>query len=204
MARKPWFALTAPSVVLLIAWWLWKHQPAAAAMWLAGIALGAVLQRTRYCIVAAYRDSIMFLDTGIARSVLLALAISSVTFGAVQAVKWPGAGLPWAAQPISAGTLAGPVLFGIGMIPAGGCAGSTLLRLGEGNLRFLWTLLGLILGSLLGAYHSGWWSGLVGTVGPVYLPAVFGWPGAVLVQAALLLAVFLVIRWWERKGETAL
>jgi len=203
MPGKALFALTAPSVVLLVAWRLWEQNPDTAVMWLLGIAMGAMLQRSRYCVAAAYRDTVMFGDTGLARSLLLALAISSVTFGVIQAMRWPD-GFPIAAQRISAGTLAGPVLFGIGMIPAGGCAASTLLRLGEGNLRFLWTLAGLVLGSLLGAYHFGWWEKLLGTAQPVYLPAALGWPGAILVQSSLLLAAFLVIKWWERRGSVLL
>jgi uncharacterized membrane protein YedE/YeeE len=197
--KKALFALMAPTGVLLVAWWLWGHSTRAALLWLLGLALGAVLQRSRYCVAAAYRDAVLFFDTGMARSVLLAVTVASVTFGAIQAARWPG-GLPLAAQPLTAGTLAGPVIFGIGKIPAGGCAASTLLRLGEGNLRFLWTLIGLVLGSLLGANHYGWWLKLLGASDPVYLPALFGWPAAVLIQAVLLLGVFLVIRWWERKG----
>ncbi|HLN62406.1 MAG TPA: YeeE/YedE thiosulfate transporter family protein [Symbiobacteriaceae bacterium] len=200
MARKALFALTAPSAVLLVAWWLFEQTPTAAAIWLLGILLGAVLQRSRYCIAGAYRDAILFGETGLARSVLLALLLSSITFGVVQALRWPSGQLPLAVQPLTAGTLVGPVLFGIGMIPAGGCGGSTLLRLGEGHLRFLWTLLGLILGSLAGAYHYGWWADLLGTAAPVYLPAALGWTGALLLQAGLLFAFYLLIRWWERKG----
>lgn len=191
----------APSAVLLVAWWLWQHKPGAAVLWLLGLAMGAVLQRSRYCVAAAFRDTILFCDTGLARSVLLALAISSITFSVVHLLRAPADQLPFAAQPLTVGTLVGPILFGIGMIPAGGCVASTLLRLGEGNLRFLWTLLGLVLGSLLGAYHYGWWESLLGSAKPVYLPAVLGWPGAALLQALLLLSLFLVIRWWERKGE---
>lgn len=200
MSRKALLALTAPSAVLLVAWWLFNHHPATAATWLLGILLGAALQRSRYCIAAAYRDTILFGDTGLAYSVLLALLLSSVTFGVVQALRWPAGQLPLAVQPLTAGTLAGPVLFGIGMIPAGGCGASTLLRLGEGHLRFLWTLLGLMVGSLAGAYHYGWWAGLLGTAAPVYLPAALGWPGALLLQAGLLFTFYLLIRWWERKG----
>ncbi|HWI64136.1 MAG TPA: YeeE/YedE thiosulfate transporter family protein [Symbiobacteriaceae bacterium] len=201
MTRKAWFALTAPSAVLLVAWWLWRHAPPATLMWLLGIALGVVLQRSRYCVAAAFRDTVLFNDTGMARSVLLAVSIASVTFGTVYALRLPAGALPLAAQPLSAGTVIGPLLFGIGMIPAGGCAASTLLRLGEGHLRFAWTLLGLILGSLLGAYHYGWWEALLGSKGPVFLPAVLGWPAAIALQGALLVTVYFVIRWWERKGE---
>lgn len=197
------FALTAPSAVLAVAWWLYRHNPGAALLWLLGIALGAALQRSRYCVAAAFRDPVLFGDTGPARSVLLAIAVSSVAFGLIQAWRWPAGGqLPPAVQPLSLGTLVGPLLFGIGMVPAGGCSGSTLLRLGEGHLRFLWTLLGLVIGSLLGAYQYGWWAGLLGTAAPVYLPAVMGWPAAALLQSLLLVAFYLVIRWWERKWVT--
>lgn len=200
MVRKALFALTAPSAVLVTAWWLLRHTPEAAVLWLLGLLVGALLQRSRFCSAAAFRDSILFFDTGMARALLLALAISSVAFGLIQAVKWPGTLLPHAVQPLTAGTVVGPILFGIGMVPAGGCAGSTLLRIGEGHLRFLWTLFGLILGSLLGAHHYGWWEALLGRLNPVYLPAAAGWTWAVLLQAAGLAAVYLLVRWWERKG----
>ncbi|MDF2627033.1 MAG: protein of unknown function YeeE/YedE [Symbiobacteriaceae bacterium] len=172
-------------------------------MWLLGIALGAILQRSRYCVAAAYRDAVLFFDTGMARSVLLAIAAASLTFGLVNIMRVPAGQMPLAAQPLTVGTVIGPVLFGIGMIPAGGCAASTLLRLGEGHLRFLWTLLGLVLGSLLGAYHYGWWTELLGAAAPVYLPAAVGWPAAVLLQTGLLLAFYWLIRRWERKGASA-
>lgn len=202
MVGRTLFALSAPSAVLAVGWWVYKHHPPAALLWLLGIALGAALQRTRFCTAAAFRDSVLFGDTRMARTLLLALAISSVTFGLIQAVRWPGGELPPAVQPLSAGTLAGPILFGIGMVPAGGCAGSTLLRLGEGHLRFLWTVFGLVVGSLLGAYHYGWWERLLGSAEPVYLPAALGWPAAAALQGLLLAAVYLVIRWLERREAT--
>lgn len=201
MVRKALIALTAPTAALWVAWWLYRHLPALAALWLLGLLLGAVLQRSRFCIAAAFRDPVLFGDTEMTRTLLLALAGSAAAFGAVQAVWWPGAQLPPAIQPLTAGTLAGPLLFGLGMVPAGGCAASTLLRLGEGHLRFLWTLAGLILGSLLGAYHYGWWEALLGRAEPVYLPAAVGWPAALSLQALGLGAVYLLMRWWERRGE---
>lgn len=201
MARGALFALTAPSVVLGVAWLLARHNPTAAILWLLGLLMGAVLQRSRYCIAAALRDSVLFGDTGPARSLLLALAIASVVFGAIQAIRWPAGELPPAIQPLTAGTLIGPLLFGIGMIPAGGCAASTLLRIGEGHLRFLWTAAGLVLGSMLGAYHYGWWESLLGQADPVYLPAAVGWPAALVIQALGLGGIYLAIRWRARREE---
>lgn len=183
-----------------MAWWLYQIRPQTAGLWLAGLALGVALQRSRFCIAAAFRDTVLFYDTGPARGLLLALALSTLTFGLMQyQAHLHGAPLPGNLYPISAGTVAGAVLFGIGLVPAAGCACSTLLRVGEGHLRFFWTLLGLIIGSVAGAYHFGWWEGLLGITAPVHLPAVLGWPAAIALQAAALAGILRLLIWWERK-----
>ncbi|MFZ5815567.1 MAG: YeeE/YedE thiosulfate transporter family protein [Bacillota bacterium] len=202
MASRRLFALLAPSGVLVIAWALQRVEARAAIPWLVGVGLGLALQRSRFCIAAAYRDALLFHDTGITRAVLLALSLTTLGFAAIQ-YQAGGALPPGQLQPVSLGTLVGALLFGIGIVPAGGCACSTLLRLGEGHLRFLWTALGLVVGSLLGASHYAWWEGAAGSLPPVHLPALLGWPGALLLQAALLSALFWLALRWERRGAAA-
>lgn len=202
MVLRRLFALLAPTGVLGIAWALRLEDSRTAAMWLVGILLGVALQRSRFCVAAAYRDALLFHDAGVTRAVLLALTLSTLSFAWIQFQQVSaGADLPGQIQSVSAGTVAGALLFGIGIIPAGGCACSTILRLGEGHLRFLWTLVGLLIGSVLGAYHFGWWSGMAGTIAPVHLPTLLGWPEALALQMLLLGGLFWLAGWWERKGE---
>lgn len=198
-------ALLLPTAVLAVAALLFQRSPVAAGLWLLGLVMGAGLQRTRFCVAAAFRDAVLFFDTGPARAVLLALALSSVTFGGLQFAAWRAGGpVPGGIQPATAGTVVGALLFGVGMLPAGGCVASTLVRLGEGHLRYAWTLLGITLGSLLGAHQYGWYERLLGSTASAHLPALVGWPAALLLQAGLLVLAYRLLIWWEAKGAAQL
>lgn len=194
-------ALVLPSAAAAVGWWLYQDRPATALLWGLGLLLGWALSRSRLCIVAAFRDSILFGDTGPAMAVLLALALSLPGFAFVQAsIIGQGGPLPGSLSPVGPLTLVGAVLFGIGSVPAGGCAITTLVRIGEGHVRFLFTLVGLLAGALLGAYQYGWWVGLTGALDPVHLPGVLGWPGALVAEGLLLGLLGLLLRWWSRRG----
>lgn len=193
--------LGGPSLVLLAGWGLYHVRPTTGLLWIIGLLLGAALHRSRLCVAAAYRDPVLFGDTGPAKAVLLALGLSLVGFGLLQYQALAG-GLPVPGNiyGVSPALLVGAFLFGIGMVPAGGCTITMVLRLGEGHLRFLWTLLGLLAGALMGAWHYGWWQKLGAGIGPVHLPTVLGWGGAIAVEAGLIGAIWLLLSWWERKG----
>jgi hypothetical protein len=193
--------LAGPSLALVAGWGLYHVRPVTGLLWGLGLLLGAALHRSRFCVAAAFQDTVLFRDTGPAKAVLVALALSLVGFGWLQyRAMHAGAVVPGNIYAISPATLVGALLFGIGIVPAGGCTITMVLRLGEGHLRFLWTLLGLIPGALVGAWHYGWWMGLGGELAPVHLPAVLGWGGAIAVEAALIGSVWLLLSWWERKG----
>lgn len=59
-------------------------------------------------------------------------------------------------QPIGVHTFLGGVLFGIGMVIAGGCATGVLMRVGEGYQIQIFALLGMLIGSIIGAFNSQW------------------------------------------------
>jgi len=201
LIRQKWVPFLAPSGLVAITWLLLQAESRTALLWLLGLALGFALHRSRFCVAAAFRDSVLFRDVGLARAVILALALSTLTFSVIQyTASTAGQPVPGNIYAISAATLVGAVLFGIGLVPAGGCACSTLLRLGEGHSRYLWTLLGLLTGSLAGASHFGWWEGLWGILPPIHLPAVIGWTATLTLQMALFSALALLLNWWEKKG----
>lgn len=163
---------------------------------LTGLALGVMLHRSRFCVAAGFRDLLLFRDTGPARGILTALSVATPLFALLQArAMAAGAPLPGRFGPVGPALLAGAFLFGVGMIPASGCACSTLLRSGEGHLRFLWVLLGIAAGSLLGAAHWGWWMARQpATAAAVHLPSVLGWGPALALQGALLLLLYRLLR----------
>ena len=125
-----------------------------------GLFFGAVVFHTNYCAMGAISDAVTFGDKRRLRSWLLAIAIAVL---AAQLLHWTGAAdltkslyLPSALD--WTGSILGGLLFGYGMVFAGGCASKNLVRAGGGDLRALLTL--LVLG--VAAYVT-----LGGFLGPV-------------------------------------
>ncbi|MFC7375284.1 YeeE/YedE family protein [Brachybacterium sp. GCM10030267] len=98
---------------------------------LLGAALGYVLQRSRFCVTGAFRDLYMARSARYFIPFLLAIAIQAVGVAALT-----GAGVI-APEPSTFAPLAvigGGLVFGIGIVMAGGCATGTYYRAGEGLL----------------------------------------------------------------------
>ncbi|MBC8520041.1 MAG: YeeE/YedE family protein [Gammaproteobacteria bacterium] len=105
---------------------------------LCGFALGFILHRSRFCFSRAIREPLMTGEGAMTKATILAIAVgallASILFQrgqldpylAIPATFWLGSGL-------------GGVIFGIGMILAGGCASGSLWRMGEGHLK-LWVV----------------------------------------------------------------
>lgn len=163
--------------------------------WITGTAFGFILQRSRFCFTAAMRDPYLTGGTSLSKAVLLAFAFTSIGFWAIKY----GAhlkGLPIPGQsfvvPVSLATVVGAFMFGIGMVISGGCASGTLMRVGEGFMMQVLSLAFFVVGSLIGAWHFGWWKLNVILKGrAIFMPDVFGWFGAIVVQ--LLIVLFLWI-----------
>lgn len=104
---------------------------------LIGFVFGAILQRTGFCAMGGVSDWHTFGDSRRLRAWFLAAAVATL---AAQALDHAGVtaldrsmylapSLNWA------GNLVGGVLFGIGMVLAGGCASRNIVRAGTGDLR---------------------------------------------------------------------
>lgn len=139
-------------VIVGIGVWLNTKSSNLALFWITGNAFGFILQRSRFCFTASLRDPYITGSTSVTKAVLVALAITSIGFAAIQY----GGTTPYIA-PLSIATAIGAVLFGIGMVIAGGCASGTLMRVGEGFWMNTLALFFFIVGSLIGAYHTQWW-----------------------------------------------
>jgi uncharacterized membrane protein YedE/YeeE len=171
--------------------------------WVIGIGFGIILQRGRFCFTASMRDPYLTGSTSLTRAVLIAFAITTVGFTAikygyfVKGLPIPGMGY---VVPISFATIAGAFLFGIGMVIAGGCASGTFMRLGEGFQQQLLVIVFFIAGSLWGAHDFGWWKETFISKGPsIFLPDVFGWMGAVIVQLLFIFMLYYIAEKYEKK-----
>lgn len=159
-----------------------------------GLVLGYTLQRSRFCIASAFTDLLIFKDGTLFRALIIFILVSTLGFFMVEQAGGEGfvVALGWH-------TVLGAVLFGCGMVLAGGCAAGTLMRFGEGYVLFIPVLIGLIAGSTLGAYHYPFWGGPGCLSRPLFLPDIFGWTGAVLGQVLVLCVLWWVLKQLENK-----
>lgn len=175
--------------------------------WFTGSIFGFILQRSRFCFTASMRDPALTGSTTVTRSVLIAFAITSIGFWAIKYGAFLR-GMPIPGQsyvvPVSFATAIGAFMFGIGMVIAGGCASGTLMRVGEGFTMQVLSLIFFIIGSLWGAHDFGWWKLNVISEGKeVFLPDVFGWGWALVLQLLLIGCLFVLADKWEnRKKES--
>ena len=125
---------------------------------LIGLVFGFVVFRTNFCAMGSISDLMTFGDYRRLRSWLLAVAVALLgtqllaAIGAVDLSKsmYTGPVLNWS------GNVIGGLMFGFGMVLAGGCASRNLVRAGGGDIRSVVILLVLglfaymTLGGILG------------------------------------------------------
>lgn len=183
-----------------IGFFIGNQQPRSALLWVFGVAAGFTLQRSRFCFAAAMRDPLLTGGTSLTKAVVIAIAVATAGFAAIQyAAASRGAGIPGNIFPAGFHTAAGGLLFGIGMVIAGGCASGTLMRVGEASLMQVISLVFFMIGSLWGAKDFEWWSVRFMQSEGVFLPELLGWPLALSLQFALLLVIFIFADWFGKK-----
>jgi len=170
-------------------------------VWIIGIALGLVLYRSGICFASAFRDIFLFRDFSMARVVIILIAISFVGIVIIQAFDTSGGFLEWV-YPVGFHTAVGGVLFGFGMVLAGGCASGTLQRIGEGFILFWAIILGITAGSVLGVYHFSWWINSFFSIDAVFLPDFIGWIPSIVLTLALLGGLYLLAMGIEKRNNS--
>ncbi|MFU1796424.1 YeeE/YedE thiosulfate transporter family protein [Paenibacillus azoreducens] len=202
------FALLATALVIVFGFYLNYYNDKMVVYLLFGISFGVILQRSRFCFTASMRDPCITGSTSVTRAVLIACSLATIGFTAIKySAHMKGETIPGMENvgQISLALAIGAVLFGIGMVIAGGCASGTLMRVGEGFTMQMISLFFFVLGSLWGAHDMGWWRAHVIKDAPaVFLPDVFGWLGALLVQFLIILLLYIAsVKWQEKKMGSA-
>ncbi len=197
------FGIISGVIIVVLGILLGLKEPKLALFWFTGMAFGFILQKSRFCFTASMRDPMLTGSTTVTRSVLIAFALTSLGFWAI---KYGAAqqGLPIPGQsfvvPVSFATVIGAFMFGIGMVIAGGCASGTLMRVGEGFTMQIIALLFFIVGSLWGAHDFGWWKlNVISNGKAIFMPDVFGWAGALVVQLLIIACLFIAATKWENR-----
>lgn len=105
-----------------------------------GIIFGFSMQRGRFCMNSAIRDTILLKDNTLLKAVGVAILVEMVGFAIMSAsgiITISPKPLFWGAN------LVGGFIFGIGMVLAGGCASGITYRVGEGMMGSLAAVIGL-------------------------------------------------------------
>lgn len=159
-----------------------------------GIIFGLLIERAQICFTSAFRDMWITGRTHMAKAIILGMAVSVIgIYSYVQLGMTPKT--LWAGPNVVIGGL----LFGIGIVIAGGCETGWMYRALEGQVHFWWVGLGNIVGATILAYY---WDGLAEPLATswdkVNLLDVFGPLGALGVTYLLLGLSFVLILLWER------
>jgi uncharacterized membrane protein YedE/YeeE len=167
---------------------------------LIGLALGIVFERGRFCFFCIFRDSIESRKNSGFLSVITALAVGAVGYAIVFGMYLPdtsGEYLPPGAHigPTSWVLAVAALAFGFGMALSGACISGHLYRIGQGSLRAIPALIGVLIGLGIGFIT---WNTLylraIQEAPTLWLPHYIGYAGSLAVTLAALgvIAYFLL------------
>ncbi len=174
--------------------------------------MGLISQRSRFCIVKAFRDPFMSGEAHGSEGVMAGLVVSLIGFtaikvfgiGAVGELSQRARELTWVFPHFWAKAAMGGFIFGLGMTIAGGCAVGTLWRVGEGQIKLWFSALGLILISpLSNAYIVPALDNVLPQTMKFrnYLPDYLGYAGSFALVLGLILLWYWFVKWNERTGK---
>jgi uncharacterized membrane protein YedE/YeeE len=136
----PWFGAMITLFILLWAWSWWysgeDKKVVRALLVVVGFGIGFVLHRSRFCFSRVFREPFMTAEGEMTKAMILAIALGApvgaalISYGTID---------PYLAIPARfwLGSALGGLVFGIGMVFAGGCASGSLWRIGEGHLKLV-------------------------------------------------------------------
>jgi uncharacterized membrane protein YedE/YeeE len=200
-SRQPWVGL-ALVVALIAVPFLYSHygHGARGLFLLFGAAFGVLFQRSRLCLVRAFREPFMTGDAEHTRAAALAIVIGMLGFTILKFTDLKDKG-EWVFPAAGAGALVGGLVFGVGMVLAGGCGAGSIWRMGEGQVK-LWMAVATFALSASLTRLALTQTGLQQKLGvAVFMPSVFGWAGAVGLVIAVMLAWAALATWNEASGK---
>ena len=196
---QPWIGLLVFCALMSLSYFYRQlgYTPQATFL-LFGVAFGVVLQRSRFCLVRAFREPFMSGDSEHTQAAAAALTLSMIGFSILKATDLKDA-TEWVFPSFWLGALLGGSLFGVGMVIAGGCGAGSIWRAGEGHIK-LWVAVfffavGASMMRLLLAR-----TGLLRQLGSAFfLPSLLGWAGAVWSVVALMAIWYVLAGWNEHR-----
>lgn len=187
-------------MLVFVAFFLWAvaktlDAPKLGLAALFGLAFGLIIERAQVCFTSAFRDLWLTGRTQMAKAIIIGMAVSTIgVFSYVQLGVAPK--IMWAGP----NSVIGGLLFGFGIVLAGGCETGWMYRAVEGQVHYWWVGLGNIIGAtVLAARWDDIAPALATNYEKVNLLAVFGPQGGLIATYLMLLASLLAVLWWEKR-----
>lgn len=159
-----------------------------------GVAFGLIIERAQVCFTSAFRDLWITGRTQMAKAIIAGMAVgtigvySYVQLGLDPKIFWAGPN-----------AVIGGLLFGFGIVLAGGCETGWMYRAVEGQVHFWWVGLGNVIGSTLLALV---WDDLAPAIAINYdkvnLLKTLGPQGGLFVTYLMLGLSLALVIWWEK------
>jgi uncharacterized membrane protein YedE/YeeE len=169
-----------------------------------GIVAGFVMYRSSFCMAGMFRDLFLFRNTFMLRILVLFVAVAMLLLelvrqaGLIGIFPYPGFGAP------ALTTIAGGLIFGVGMSLAGGCVAGTLYKMGSGNIVSIAAFFGLIVGSTVYAEIHPFWSSFAAktrfNTDMETIAKLVGFSQGLVVSGTLILLAVMIF-FWQRTGK---
>ncbi|MBE2894401.1 selenium metabolism membrane protein YedE/FdhT [Spirabiliibacterium falconis] len=163
---------------------------------LAGVGFGLLIERAQICFTSAFRDLWLTGRGLMLKAIIYGMLISTIgIFSYLQLGMTPK--IMWAAP----SALIGGLLFGFGIVLAGGCETGWMYRALEGQVHFVWVGIGNIIGSTaLAAVWDDIAPHLVFNFPKINLLTWAGTHGGLLINYALMGLFLIGVIWWEYRS----
>lgn len=195
--RKEWAGVAVLVAFLVVALAATARQPVLTIAALFGIAFGVLIQRSQLCFTSAFRDLWLTGRATMAKGLVLGMAAATIgtasyiQLGVAPKIFWAGPGV-----------ILGGLLFGFGIVIAGGCETGWMYRTMEGQVHFWVVGIGNIIGATFLAWAwdgLGLYSALVERWPRVNLIESMGWTGALLFTYVLFALMYGFLHLWEKR-----
>ena len=158
-----------------------------------GFSFGFLIQKGQICFTSAFRDLWLIGRGNTAKALVWGMAVQTLITAVFLAKGMPPKVIWWAGP----GALLGGVLFGVGIVIAGGCETGWMYRAVEGQIQFWFVGLGNVIGATI--LTIGWDYGvfalLVEPFPRIDLAKNFGYAGAITLTMCMLFAIYLWADW---------
>lgn len=170
-----------------------------------GLFLGYALFHARFGFTSAFRRLLAVGNGEQIRAHMIMLAAASTLFAIIltTGIGFFGVEPSGYVFPAGVSVAVGAFLFGLGMQLGNGCASGTLYAVGQGRTEMVITLLGFIAGSVVGAWHWGFWMNETPALPAISLieNAGMGVFGGWLLQMLILGGIFALTIMIEKKRK---